>query len=56
MRASVVWGAQDDVDERSAGRQTARDLHAPFVVIPNAGHLSMLSQPAAVARAVEDRP
>jgi pimeloyl-ACP methyl ester carboxylesterase len=54
--ATVVWGAQDSVDDPNAGRQTARDLRAPFVVIPDAGHLSMLSRPAAVARAVEDRP
>lgn len=51
--ATVVWGADDDVDSRSAGEQTARDLHAPFVLVPGAGHLSMLARPAAVARAIE---
>lgn len=50
--ARVVWGAEDDVDPVASGRQTARDLGAPFVLIPNAGHLSMLLAPAAVARAI----
>lgn len=53
VTATVVWGANDDVDPRSAGEQTARDLHAPFVLVPGAGHLSMLAQPAAVARAID---
>jgi pimeloyl-ACP methyl ester carboxylesterase len=52
VRATVVFGAEDNVDSPSAGRQTARDLHAPFVLVPHAGHLSMLQAPAAVARAV----
>lgn len=50
--ALVVWGADDSVDDPSAGRATARDLHARFVLVPGAGHLSMLSRPAAVARAI----
>ena len=37
----------------AAGRQTAELLHAPFVEIPRAGHLSMLAQPALVAAAIE---
>jgi pimeloyl-ACP methyl ester carboxylesterase len=52
-RAVVVWGADDSVDGRAAGAQTARDLRARFVVVPDAGHLSMLAQPAGVARAIE---
>ncbi len=48
----VVWGSDDTVDSVSAGRQTAAILHARFVEIPGAGHLSMLAQPALVARAI----
>ena len=33
--------------------QTAADLHAPFVSIPNAGHLAPLTYPGAVARAID---
>jgi pimeloyl-ACP methyl ester carboxylesterase len=40
--ALVVWGASDSVDPVSAGRAAARDLQAPFVEVPRAGHLSML--------------
>jgi pimeloyl-ACP methyl ester carboxylesterase len=49
----VVWGSHDTVDSVSAGRETAALMHAPFVEIPGAGHLSMLAQPALVARAIE---
>ena len=49
----VVWGAHDTVDSVAAGRRTARALRAPFVLVPAAGHLSMLDRPAAVARAIE---
>jgi pimeloyl-ACP methyl ester carboxylesterase len=49
----VAWGAQDTVDSVGAGRKTARLLHAPFVLLPHAGHLSMLGDPAGVARAIE---
>jgi pimeloyl-ACP methyl ester carboxylesterase len=56
VRATVVWGVEDGVDDLRAGRQTARDLQARFVLIPNAGHLSLLSAPGAVARAIEARP
>jgi pimeloyl-ACP methyl ester carboxylesterase len=52
-RALVVWGAEDSVDDPAAGRRTARDLHARFVSIPGAGHLSMLARPRAVAAAIE---
>ena len=53
--ALVVWGANDDVDPVASGRQGARDLRARFVLIPNAGHLSMLVAPTAVARAISLR-
>lgn len=52
IRATVAFGANDSVDAPSAGRQTARDLGAPFVLIPHAGHLSMLVNPRAVAAAI----
>jgi pimeloyl-ACP methyl ester carboxylesterase len=43
--ALVVWGANDKVDSISAGRATAQDLHARFVSVPRAGHLSMFTSP-----------
>ena len=52
-RALVLWGAQDTVDSVSAGRRSAQALRAPFRLIAGAGHLSMLSAPQAVARAVD---
>ena len=51
--ATVVWGDHDDVDPRSAGEEAAKALHAPFVLIKGAGHLSMLLNPTAVAAAIE---
>ncbi|MBV8395386.1 MAG: alpha/beta hydrolase [Actinobacteria bacterium] len=53
ITATVVWGDHDNVDSERTGRQTAGDLHAPFVVVRGAGHLSMLSQPKLVAAAIE---
>jgi pimeloyl-ACP methyl ester carboxylesterase len=50
----VLWGADDSVDSPAAGRRTARLLHARFVAIPGAGHLSMLAAPRAVAAAIDD--
>ena len=50
--ATVVWGQFDSVDAPAAGRRTAAALHAPFEVIPGAGHLSMLVRPAGVAGAI----
>ena len=49
----VVWGADDTVDSVSAGRNTAAALHALFVLVPSAGHVSMLSNPVAVATAID---
>ncbi len=50
--ALVIWGANDTVDSVSAGRATARDLHARFVEVPQAGHLSMFASPQRVAGAI----
>ena len=52
VRSLVVWGSRDTVDSVSAGRSTAALLRAPFIEIPNAGHLSMLVRPNAVANAI----
>lgn len=52
IKATVVFGAEDSVDTPAEGRQSARDLHAPFVLVPHAGHLSMLQNPRAVAAAI----
>jgi pimeloyl-ACP methyl ester carboxylesterase len=54
--ALVAFGSRDTVDPVSAGRQTAAFMHAPFVEIPGAGHLSMLARPALVARAIDRVP
>ena len=51
--ALVAWGSDDTVDSVSAGRRTAALMHAPFVEIPGAGHLSMLARPRPVATAIE---
>lgn len=48
----VVWGRQDTVDDLKAGRTSAQALGAKLIVIPRAGHLSMLSEPALVAQAI----
>jgi pimeloyl-ACP methyl ester carboxylesterase len=49
---AVVWGQHDTVDEIKAGRTSAQALGVKLIVIPHAGHLSMLGQPAAVAKAI----
>jgi pimeloyl-ACP methyl ester carboxylesterase len=49
----VVWGADDTVDSVTDGRRTAAILHAPFVLVPAAGHLSMLSNPTRVASTID---
>ena len=53
--ALVVWGASDNVDPVAVGRQSARDLRAPFVLVHGAGHLSMLAAAHAVAAAIAPR-
>jgi pimeloyl-ACP methyl ester carboxylesterase len=52
VRALVLWGAKDGVDSVSEGRKTARELHARFVLLPGAGHLSMTEAPVAIVRAL----
>jgi pimeloyl-ACP methyl ester carboxylesterase len=52
VRATVVWGSDDDVDDIASGRKTARDLRAEFIEIPDAGHLSPLERPGLVASAI----
>lgn len=51
--ALVLWGSEDTVDSVPAGRKSAQALHAPFHLLPRAGHLSMLSSPGAIARQIE---
>ena len=53
VRVVVAWGAHDTTDSVASGRASAAALRAPFVVLPRAAHLSMLVDPAGVARAVE---
>jgi len=48
----VVWGQHDTVDDLKAGRTSAQALGVKLIAIPRAGHLSMLGQPAAVAKAI----
>lgn len=50
---AVVWGAHDNVDSLGSGRATAHVLHVPVVIIPHAGHLSMLANPNATALAIQ---
>jgi pimeloyl-ACP methyl ester carboxylesterase len=52
-RRLVIWGAHDTVDEVAAGRRTAALLHARFVLLPAAGHLSMLGAPGRIVRAID---
>jgi pimeloyl-ACP methyl ester carboxylesterase len=53
--AAVVWGAGDTVDDVASGRATAAALHTRLVLLPRAGHLSMLDDPRGVAAAIERR-
>ncbi|MGD0166346.1 MAG: alpha/beta hydrolase [Gaiellaceae bacterium] len=48
----VLWGQHDTVDDIKAGRTSAQALGVRLIVIPRAGHLSMLGQPEAVAKAI----
>lgn len=49
---AVVWGSNDTVDSLASGRATAAALRVPLREIPDAGHLSMLANPRAVAEAI----
>jgi len=51
--ALVVWGAVDASRPLDAGWGAARALRARLVVIPDAGHLSMVAAPGPFAAAVE---
>lgn len=55
LPALVVWGASDNVDPVASGRQSARDLHARFILVHGAGHLSMLAAANEVATAIASR-
>lgn len=50
--ARVVFGADDSAVPVSSGRRVAAALHAPLVLIPGAGHLALLTAPAAVAAGI----
>jgi pimeloyl-ACP methyl ester carboxylesterase len=50
---AVVWGTKDDVDSVGSGKTTAAALHVRLVLVPHAGHLSMLANPSATAAAIE---
>ncbi|MDF2255034.1 alpha/beta fold hydrolase [Streptantibioticus ferralitis] len=51
---AVVFGAQDDVFSRQTPAQTAVRIGAPApTIIPGGRHLTMISDPAAVAASVE---
>jgi pimeloyl-ACP methyl ester carboxylesterase len=52
VRRAVVWGADDTVDSVGSGRASAKALGVPLELIPDAGHLSMLARPAAVAQRI----
>lgn len=52
VRRAVVWGADDSVDSVASGRASAAALGVPLELIPDAGHLSMLAQPARVAERI----
>ena len=51
---AVVWGTEDNVDSLASGRATAHALQVPLELVPHAGHLSMLANPAGVAAAIEN--
>jgi len=50
--AELIWGAHDSSVPLSQGRDSARLLRAPLVILPGAGHLSMLASPGPFAAAV----
>ena len=51
--ALVLWGEHDTVDSVSAGRASAQALRARFHLLANAGHLSMLAAPGAIAKRID---
>jgi pimeloyl-ACP methyl ester carboxylesterase len=49
---AVIWGAKDTVDSIGSGRASAAALGASIQLVPHAGHLSMLANPARVAELI----
>jgi len=49
---AVIWGADDTVDSVGSGRASAAALGVPLELVPGAGHLSMLANPARVAELI----
>jgi pimeloyl-ACP methyl ester carboxylesterase len=45
---------KDNVDSLASGRATGTTLHTQLQAIANAGHLSMLARPQAVANRILD--
>ena len=53
--ALVVWGESDRVIDPDYGRAYAQALpHARFELIPEAGHLPQLEQPARLLKLVQE--
>ena len=52
--ALVLWGAHDDNVPLASGREVAGLLRARVVILADAGHLSMLADPAGFARSIEE--
>jgi pimeloyl-ACP methyl ester carboxylesterase len=52
-RTLVIWGAEDGLPgSKAAQRRLPRALDAELVVLPDAGHLPQVEQPARFADAV----
>jgi pimeloyl-ACP methyl ester carboxylesterase len=49
---AVIWGTDDTVDSVASGRTSAAALDVPLELVPRAGHLSMLANPARVAELI----
>ena len=50
--ATVVFGQHDSSVPVSSGRRVAAVLHAPMTIIPDSGHLSLITHPRAVAAVI----
>jgi pimeloyl-ACP methyl ester carboxylesterase len=50
--ATVVFGGRDSAVPVAGGRRVARALHARMTIIPGAGHLALITHPAAVAAVI----
>jgi pimeloyl-ACP methyl ester carboxylesterase len=49
---AVIWGAEDTVDSVASGRASAASLGVSLELVPHAGHLSMLANPARVSELI----